>query len=243
VDIFGGVEFGTCWDLVDYQRRVPQLTRGWWEAVQWCFYNQLEKHPTIVQPGGTGIAVFNRLAHHAQKAGDDPTGLGRWSWIRLTGKGHQTTQFVALYCTCYSDGPLSTYQQHCHGLAKLDRNDCPREAILSDLASEVRSWQDAGEAIIILTDFNKDIRKLWIKEFFEELNLIEALTAITALPPTATHNRGSNTIDGIYVLPDLLPSITGGYSAFDTVLPSNHRALWIDIPGIILGFEEESQLW
>jgi len=34
VDIFGGVEFGTCWDLVDYQRRVPQLTRGWWEAVQ-----------------------------------------------------------------------------------------------------------------------------------------------------------------------------------------------------------------
>ncbi len=110
------------------------------------------------------------------------------------------------------------------------------------MASEVCSWQDAGEAIIILTDFNENIRKLSIKEFFEELNLIEALTAITALPLTATHILGSNTIDGIYVSPDLLPSITGGYLAFDTVLPSDHRALWIDVPGIILGFEEESQL-
>jgi len=77
VDIFGRVEFGTCWDLVEYMRRLPQLTRGWWEAAQWSLgYNWLEKHPLIVQPGGTGVAVFNRLAHHAQKGGDDPSGMG-----------------------------------------------------------------------------------------------------------------------------------------------------------------------
>jgi len=77
VDIFGCVELGTCWDLEDYKRRLPQVTRGWWETVQWSLgYNRLEKHPSIAQPGGTGIAVFNRLAHHAQKAGDDPMGLG-----------------------------------------------------------------------------------------------------------------------------------------------------------------------
>ncbi len=35
VDIFGCVELGMCWDLVDYQHQLPQLTRGWWEAVQW----------------------------------------------------------------------------------------------------------------------------------------------------------------------------------------------------------------
>jgi len=82
VDIFGGVELGTCWDLVEYPRRLPQLTQGWWEAVQWSLsYNRLEKHSTIVQPGGTGIAVFNKLTHHAQKASDDPTGLGQWSWV------------------------------------------------------------------------------------------------------------------------------------------------------------------
>jgi len=189
VDIFGGVKLGTCWDLVDYQRRLPQLTRGWWEAVQWSLsYNRLEKHSTIVQPGGTGITVFNQLAHHAQKAGDNPTGLGHWSWIRLKGKGHRITRIVALYRPCHSDGPLSTYQQHCHALSKLSWQDCPREAILSDLSSEVRLWQEEGDGIIIPTDFNEDIRRPWIQKFFEELNLIEVLTAITDLPSTATHN-------------------------------------------------------
>jgi len=77
VDIFGCIELGTCWDLEDYKHRLPQVTRGWWEAVQWSLgYNWLEKHPSIAQPGGMGIAVFNRLVYHAQKASDDPMGLG-----------------------------------------------------------------------------------------------------------------------------------------------------------------------
>ncbi len=60
VDIFGCIELGTCWDLVDYQRWLPQLTRGWWEAVQWSLgYNRLEQHLAFVQLGGTGIAIFN----------------------------------------------------------------------------------------------------------------------------------------------------------------------------------------
>jgi len=82
VDIFGCMELGTCWDLEEYQSCLPQVMRGWWEAVQWSLgYNCLEKHPVIAQPGGTGIAVFNRMAHHALRASDDPTGLGRWSWV------------------------------------------------------------------------------------------------------------------------------------------------------------------
>jgi len=106
----------------------------------------------------------------------------------------------------------------------------------------VQSWQEAGDKIIILTHFNKDIRRQWISQSFKKLNLTEVLTAITALPPTATHNRGTNTIDGIYVSPTLLPFITGGYLAFDMVIPSDHRALWVDIPAVLLGFDEEPQL-
>ncbi len=104
-----------------------------------------------------GVAVFNRLAHHAQKAGNDPTGMGRWSWIRLQGKGNHITQVVALYRLCSLDDPLLTYQQHCCGLAKLGQNACPRKAILSDLESELISWQEAGDMIIVLTDFNDDV--------------------------------------------------------------------------------------
>jgi len=137
---------------------------------------------------------------------------------------------------------LSTYQQHCRGLAKLDQSGCPRAVILQDLQGEIAAWQDAGEEIIVLTDFNDDVRLPWIRKFFGNMNLVEALTNLTGLPSTATHNRGSNPINGIYVSTGLLLSLTGGYLAFDAAIPSDHWALWIDIPGTILGLDEEYRI-
>jgi len=59
--------------VVNYAKQLPQQTRGWWEAAHWSLsYNRMEKHPTKVQPGGTGILITNWLAHHALKPGNDP---------------------------------------------------------------------------------------------------------------------------------------------------------------------------
>jgi len=58
----------------------------------------------------------------------------------------------------------------------------------------------------------------------------------------ATYNQGTKPIDGIYVSPDLLLLIQGGYLAFNAGIPSNHRALWIDIPGSLLGLANEGKL-
>jgi len=44
------------------------------------------------------------------------------------------------------------------------------------------------------------------------------------------HNCSTNPIDGIFVPPLLLPHVMSGYFAFGEGIPSNHRALWIDIP-------------
>jgi len=113
---------------------------------------------------------------------------------------------------------------------------------LSDLQVELNAWQEAGDRIIVLTDFNEDVQLPWIWQFFANINLIEAISTITGSPPMATYNRGTMPIDGIYVSPDLLPLIKGGYLAFDAGIPSNHRALWIDIPGRILGLDDNCKL-
>jgi len=134
------------------------------------------------------------------------------------------------------------YQQHCRGLAKLGHDECLHEAILKDLESEVLAWQEAGDKIIVLTDFNDDVRLPWIRIFFANLNLMEVLSELTGLLTTATHNRGSTTIDGIYVSPELFSAIKGGYLTFDAGVPSDHRVLWINLPGAILGFDEEYKL-
>jgi len=43
-------------------------------------------------------------------------------------------------------------------------------------------------------------------------------------------------IDGNYVSHELLPVVTGSYLAFNAGIPSDHRALWIDLPGVVSGF-------
>jgi len=66
------------------------------------------------------------------------------------------------------------------------------------------------------------------------MDLVEVLTELTGPIATATHNRGQVLINGIYVTPLIIPAITGGYLAFEAGIPSNHRALWIDVPGEVL---------
>ena len=42
--------------------------------------------------GGTGITTLNEITHRRESSGQDPTGLGRWTWTRLRGKYNQFTR-------------------------------------------------------------------------------------------------------------------------------------------------------
>jgi len=48
--------------------------------------------------------------------------------------------------------------------------------------------------------------------------------------PPAAHNRGSAPIDGIFIPLTLLKHCQAGYLAFGDGVPSDHQALWLDIP-------------
>jgi len=83
---------------------------------------------------------------------------------------------------------------------------------------------------------------LWIKTYFTQLNLAKALTEITGPLSMATHNCGTAPIDSIFVSSELLPHLTGGYLEFKARIPSDHCTLWINLPGVVLGFDEEFKL-
>jgi len=61
-----------------------------------------------------------------------------------------------MYHPCVSHGPLSTYQQHVRKLSKVGHFECPRDALLKDITLEMLSWQDSGDHLIVLTNFNDD---------------------------------------------------------------------------------------
>jgi len=68
------------------------------------------------------------------------------------------------------------------------------------------------------------------------MGLVEAIMAIHGNNGPNTHNRGKNPIDRIFTPWTLAQSLTSGYYAFGEGIPSNHRALWIDIPLATLGW-------
>jgi len=90
--------------------------------------------------------------------------------------------------------------------------------------------------VIILADINEDVRSEPIQSKFQAMGLVEAITATHSDSGPNTHNRGKNPIDGIFTPRILAQSLTSGYLAFEEGIPSNHRALWIDIPLAALGW-------
>jgi len=129
IDVFAFAEHNICWDLIPKQQQLAERTRGWWENAHWAMgYNKREKYPIAHQPGGTGIAVLNKLSHRALKPGGDQTGLGRWCWVRVRGQSGQILRIVLAYRPCYSSGPLSTYQQQVRYLATINCTDSPKKS-------------------------------------------------------------------------------------------------------------------
>jgi len=134
-----------------------------------------------------------------------------------------------MYCPCKSNGPLMGYQQHIQKLTSLNRFKCPREAILMDLAKEINLWQEEGNHIVLLSDFNDDVTNTKVKTWAANLGLVEAITWLHPNDPPPTYQRGRRPIDGIFLAQKMLQKAAGGYFCFGEAVPSDHREIWLDL--------------
>jgi hypothetical protein len=121
------------------------------------------------------------------------------------------------------------YNQHRRWLYDHDDDRCPRAAFIDDLTAAASSWLESGDQLLIAIDANDDVRNCDLTRRFRELGLHEAVMARHGLQAPPTYNRGSLPIDAIYVSSTML-NLPCGYLAFGDAVPSDHRALWMDIP-------------
>mmetsp|Transcript_2278 Transcript_2278/g.3284 ORF Transcript_2278/g.3284 Transcript_2278/m.3284 type:complete len:152 (+) Transcript_2278:90-545(+) len=112
----------------------------------------------------------------------------------------------------------------------LTREDirCPRLVFVEDICNEISNWQEEGDSIVLAFDVNEPIVDSSISEALEHIRLKEAIINKYKGTPPATHNRGSHTIDGIFVSCGLEIE-SGGYLGFGEGIPSDHCAAWVDI--------------
>jgi hypothetical protein len=112
------------------------------------------------QWGGTCITTSGRFASFVTLTGADTTGLSRWSWIYVGGGGKSTRVIVA-YQTCSPKNGRTmgetVWDQHLRYFESRGESRDPRSMFHHDHISLLRQWNGAGDEIMLLGDFNKNI--------------------------------------------------------------------------------------
>ena len=231
VDVMGISEVGVNWSKVHNVHTIWERTKRWFHTRRiGVSYNTTEAISGRLQQGGTATIVTNEVAHRVKTTGFDESGLGRWSWVLVSGKQGCVTRMVTVYCPTKSCGPSTVYTQQLTHL-KVD----PISRFWDDLAKDIHKWQAQGEQLIISGDWNEEVAGPNLTRWMGLFSLREAVTHTHGSNPPPTYHRGTHAIDGIFVSHTIQIS-KAGYLPFND-LPGDHRGIWVDIPqSSILGY-------
>jgi hypothetical protein len=198
-DLFGMSEVSINWSRSPTQ--VKDCTRGWFPRLQISHgYFSLFPGNTTFQVGGVMQFSINDLTSRIQMFGNNKSGLGRWTWQMLRGKQGRQVRVVTAYCPVKNEtGIGSTWNQHQYYANCNNIQGNPHERWIKDLTSKILSWREAGDSIILMVDLNDDVNTSKTAKTLNKLGLFEVITK-TQKQHMPTYQRGSTTIDGIFVI-------------------------------------------
>ena len=183
------------------------------------------KSRTSVQQGGTAMIATGQAAEYMHESGEDKEGLARWTWMKFEGRSDIKTAVIQIYRPIYNvTGPGSVYQQQQSrikdGTEVLKKYD-------DDLLDLVDTLMEEGFRIIVMGDFNMDVRN-GRKRLINELKKRGISERITQRYGTEnaknTYRWGKDPIDGMFAS-DELEMVRGGHRGGDPSL-SDHKFIW-----------------
>ena len=188
------------------------------------------------QVGGSAVTVTKQLRAMKEAHGVDPTGLGRWSWIRVRGKHEQFVRFVSCYRPVPGGGGTgSAWSQHVRFYRSEGTQDPnPRTLVIEELCTAIRSWMDDGDHVVLGMDVNEDVRDGFCNNQLANIGMFEAIIRnhpTKSVPATCNKDRISRRpIDSIWASPGVDIVRCGflpyhSYKGFD----SDHRMVWVEI--------------
>ena len=241
-DVYAMAEIGLNWGSLDARDQWYHRVRGHLPVKSSLANNKHQVATTRKQFGGVAVCVLGDSVHKVRSKGNDPTGLGRWTWALLEGKQHHLTRIVSVYrpSISSSEGEDTVDAQHTDYLRSNDDLRPPRQAIYEDLQTQINVWKANGENIIICIDANENILEGVTCQFFQENDMEEAILSThpnKPSPATCNKNEHRVSIDGIFCTHGLIP-VAAGYRPFHEGPKSDHRILWVDfVKKSVLGNE------
>jgi exonuclease III len=229
LDIFGMSEININWSRIQACDQLRERFRGCFEAIHLCTSHNLRSDSQDKrQIGGTCMFTNDKTCYRIITSGSDDSKMGRWSWLLLRGQNGVRVRVVTLYRPVQSFGATSTYQQHQQLLLDANIDECPRKQMMYDLRKFLSTSIESGDKIIVMGDFNEDVRSHFISRFFDSLGMHESIIGKHGENAPNTFYQGTVPIDGIFMTKNLIAT-RSGYTQTSWGMPSDHRLLWIDI--------------
>ena len=182
------------------------------------------------QRGGTCTLSLNHITSRTTLSGVDSTGLGRWSWIQVSGKGGLRTRIITAYRPCRSTsetGLTTVWDQHSRFLRDIGITTNPRERFDSDLRATLQEWIDNDIRIVLCIDANENVLDGPFSAMIDSIGLLNAHSTFRDIPLPATHDRGSLPISGMFVSPILHPTRLG-ILRHGVGIEGDHRNMFLD---------------
>ena len=158
IDIVAGCESQTDWSKVDNDNQFHSLLAPGRAKKGIASHNTTERIHRD-QPGGTEITGIGRICDVITEVGSDKTGLGRWSWVSLSG-GSTTTRIISAYFprrpNRNSKG-RTVWEQHSRYFEGKGDMRYPSTIFIEDLLGLIKPWTTSGDHVILAMDANQDV--------------------------------------------------------------------------------------
>ena len=237
LDFLGLVETNINWTNQTLSSTFRSIMKKYWPKTTIATSNMITSYSTKYQPGGTMSLLGNNWAGGAS-AFSDPSGMGRWSEIRIKGRQQQQIIFLTVYrvtqTTIQKAGPTTSYFKQWHHLRRNGKeNPNPREQIWQDLSQHIHQHKKETNAIMIMIDANETITSKYstLSQWVQQHDLIDLHTYLHDIDhKVPTYNRGTTRIDYIFGTPNIIPYVTkGGILPFNFLIATDHRSIYVDI--------------
>jgi hypothetical protein len=160
--------------------------------------------------------------------------------MQFVGKNSKSTRIISHDAPHQPTVPESVGSQHRRYFNSVGRDASPVDALWTDLSRLIRKWTESGESVVLLADWNADVREGKTRKYMADIGMREVITEFHGDAGPRTYNRGSKPIDGVFMTQDLY-IVQGGYMPFGMGIVSDHRCLWLDIRTRVLMGQEWEQ--
>jgi exonuclease III len=232
IDIFGFVEINQKMDNGKKFQWMDQIRKHFYYSQTTHSESKLH-YQTKYKPGGTMLTITGKWQSRVLDQGQDPRGLGQWSYLQLSSK-KKSMVIITAYRPCVSNGPTTAWTQQWLLLREEGITDPdPVREFHKDLEKQLMQWKEEGKEILLLIDANEPVggKPDGLTSIIGKAGLTDLVRHCHPHDDDInTHARGSKQIDFIFGSPKIRQHCTrAGILPFGYGYQSDHRALFIKI--------------